>query len=215
MAVDAGNRLMRAVQIVFGIPAMVEQPFRPVGVVVAAATVVAVMPTVLVIFQMTGHAGLVHFILKRIFRVAITAGQLCVFSLKHELGVPSMIESGVVPVGGVMAGFALLSASTVVRIVLGMTTKTCGRRILIGRILVAIETRSFLMLAKQRVVGCIVIKCRVCPFSRQVTVSAIRPERFFMSVVIAVTIIAGARRVAMQSIGSMAIGASRLQVCSH
>lgn len=215
MAGNAGNYLMRAVQIVIGIPAMIEQGSRPVGVVVAAATVVAVMPAVLVIFQVTGHASLVHFVLKRILRVAVIAGQLCVFSLKYKLGIPSMIEAGVMPVGGVMAGFALLSASTAVRIVLGMTTKACGRCVLIGRILVAVKARGFLVFAEQRVVGRIVVKCRVIPFSRLVTVSAIRPESFFMYVVITVTIVAGARRVPMQCIGSMAISARRFQVRSN
>ena len=214
MAVCASDRLMRAVKIVVRIPIMIEQGFRPVRVVVAAATVVAVMAAMLVILQMTPHTSLVHFILKWIVRVTIAASQLCVSALKDKLGIPSMVKAGVMPVGGVMAGVTFLSTSTVVCIVIAMTTEACGRRILISRVFVTVKTCGFLVLTEQWVVGHVVVKRRVVPFRRLVTISAVRAKRFFVYIVIVVAIVAGARRVSMQGIGRMAVRACRLQVCT-
>ena len=93
---------------------------------IAGTAIVAIM---FVVFDVAGYAGHIHFILKRIIRMAVGAGQLRVFAIEQELGIPSMIETGVAPVAGVVAGIALVAASTVVRIIFCMTADACRRRI--------------------------------------------------------------------------------------
>jgi hypothetical protein len=191
---------------------MIEQGFRPVRVVMAGTADVAVMPAMFVIFHVTEHAGHVHFILPRIFRVAVNADQFRVRALEYKIGIASMIEAGVVPVCGVVTGLALLTAATVMRVILGVTSVACGRRILIGFVLVAVETSGFLMLSDERIVGRVVIEGCVFPLSGLVTVAALRAECFFVHIVVAVTIIAGARRIPMQNIRDMTIPARRILV---
>jgi hypothetical protein len=82
MAIRACDRLVRAVQIVVRVPIMIEQGFRPVRVVMAGVAGIAVMPAMFIIFYVTKHAGLVHFILPRIFRVAVNADQFRVLALE-------------------------------------------------------------------------------------------------------------------------------------
>jgi hypothetical protein len=93
---------------------------------IAGTAIVAVM---FVVFDVAGYAGHIHFILKRIVRVAVDTGQLRVLAIEQELGIPSMIETGVAPVAGVVAGFALVAASAIVRIIFCVTADARRRRI--------------------------------------------------------------------------------------
>jgi hypothetical protein len=110
---------------------------------IAGTAIVAVM---FVVFDVAGYAGHIHFILKRIIRMAVDTGQLRVLALEQELGISRLIKAGVVPIARVVTSLTLVATSTVMRIILSVTSEAGGRRILIGRILVATQAGGFLML---------------------------------------------------------------------
>ena len=79
MAIVAGDDFVTAEQFVFGIPVVVECRLVPGdAAAMAGVALIAAMLVMRIIFEMAGDAGLVHLVFKRVFRMAIAAGQFCV-----------------------------------------------------------------------------------------------------------------------------------------
>ena len=68
------------------------------------------------------------------------------FTVEQKFSIARMIKAGVIPVARVVTILTLVATSTVMRIILSVTSEAGGRRVLIGRILVAIQAGGFLML---------------------------------------------------------------------
>ena len=111
MAVVASDLPMATHQFVVRVYVMVKQWRVPIIIAVAGNALTAVMSVVLVVFQVAGYAHLFHFVLERVFRMAVVASQFGVLALKWKFGVARVIETRVVPVAGVVAVFALLAAA--------------------------------------------------------------------------------------------------------
>ena len=205
MAFDAFDGLVCAEQPVVRVPVMIEHGFRPVIVVVAGIAVVTIVLVVFVVFEMAGDACLVLFILERIFGVAVIASCLGVLALERKFGVPGVIEAGVVPVSGIVALLAFLAASTLVRVVLGVTAIAGRRRVLVGRVFMAIETRSLFVLAEQGIVGRLMIEACFFPLGGLVTLATVRAERLLVGIVLAVTVVAKLGRLPIQGVRLMTV----------
>ena len=93
MAVVAFCLQMSAQKPVLGIGIVVENRFGPHGTYVAGIAFGAVVFLMVVIFEVTGNACAVRLILKRVLRVAFTAGDRGVFALKRKFGVTEMVKT--------------------------------------------------------------------------------------------------------------------------
>lgn len=135
------------------------------------------------------------------------------FALQRKFRIASMIETGVVPVGWIVAVFALLAATTVMCVIRFMTAKTTGRRVRERSVLVTIQACGFLVLAKQREFRGVVVKLGVGPLGRLMTRCAVVVHRILMRFVVAVTIDAVRRRLAMFLILGMTVAALGFEMC--
>lgn len=68
-------------------------------------------------------------------------------TLERKVGIARMIEVGVGPRTGLVAGLTLFATATVVMVVLGVTTETRCWCILVRRIVVAVRALRLTMLA--------------------------------------------------------------------
>lgn len=76
VAIVAGNDFMTTEELVLCIFIVLENRLIPGDVAgVAGVTLIATVHFVVVIFKMTGHAGSIHLVFKRLFRMAIAASQ--------------------------------------------------------------------------------------------------------------------------------------------
>ena len=73
VAVNTCDFLMSAEKAVLRVPVMVEKGFLPGLTAVAGIALVAVVAIVAIVFEMAGHAGRFHLILKRILGVTVPA----------------------------------------------------------------------------------------------------------------------------------------------
>ena len=180
VAVVARKSLMPAEEFVIGLHVVIKGRFCPLGADMAGVTLLTAMLVMRIIFEMTGHAGHIHLVFKRILRVAVAASRLSVLAFQRKFRVAHMVEAGVMPVGGVMAILTLFPAATLMGIILGVTTETSGRGVEERPVLVAVSARRFLVLADQRKVRRIVIEFRIGPFGGLVAGSAVVTHRLFM-----------------------------------
>lgn len=123
-----------------------------------------------------------------------------------------MVEARIVPVGWIVAIFALLAATAVMRIVFGVTAVAGRRRIQIGGVGVTIKACRLDVLADQRVVGCIVIEARFGPLGGLMAILAAVGECGPVNIIVFVTIIAGAGRFPVQKIDTVTVGTLKLCV---
>lgn len=147
MTVDAGNRRVRAVQTKVGVASVIEDADIPVLTGMATFTFAAVVALVIIVLEVAIHALLLHDIVKRIFAMTVVATQFGVPAIEWKVGIACVIKTRIVPRAGVMAGFALLAAATLVRIVLGVTSETGHRHILMRLVGVTRRTLSLGVLA--------------------------------------------------------------------
>lgn len=124
---------------------VIEEWLFPFGAGVATVALITTMLVVRVILQMARHARLVHFIIERIFGMAVATGQCGVFALKRKLSVARVFKTRVVPVARVVTGLALLTAAAVVRVVGCVTSVASGRRGRECSVLMAIQAGGFPM----------------------------------------------------------------------
>ena len=71
--------------------------------------------------------------------MAVAATGLRVFAFQWKFRIAGVIETGIVPISRVVAGFTLVATAAVVGIVGLMAAETCRRRIGEGLILVAVK----------------------------------------------------------------------------
>lgn len=157
---------VRADQRVARILAVVEAHFRPTAAGVAGFAALAEMPVVIVILAMAGDAGHVELVGERVLAVAALATLLGVLAVEHEIRIAIVIEARIVPAPRAVAVAAFIAAAAIVRIVFCMTVVAFRRRVPERVIGVAVEACRFLVLADQRVPGCIVVELDVQPLRR-------------------------------------------------
>lgn len=68
--------------------------------------------------------------------------------LQQKICVARVIETGVMPIAGVVATLTLLTAAAIMRVVFTMTTEASGLGVQEGTVRVTIEACSLLMLAQ-------------------------------------------------------------------
>ena len=80
MTIIAGRFQMSAREFVLCVSVVVEEGFRPDGAGVACITLLAIVSVVIVVFEMAGNTGCVHYVVKRILGMTVAAGELAMFS---------------------------------------------------------------------------------------------------------------------------------------
>ena len=112
MTIIAGDGLVGSVQGEVGCEIVIESCRVPRFTAVARTTVVAAMPFVIIVFEVTTDTSHIHDISKWVFAVAVGAGQGCVLEFQCKIRVVVVVETGVVPGAGIVAVFTLLAAAT-------------------------------------------------------------------------------------------------------
>lgn len=140
---------------------------------VAAIAIRTKMSVVRIILDVTAQAVALQCIGEWIVTVAIATAKRGVLPVNRELCVTLVIETGIQPVGRIMAVAAIFTASAFVRIIRRMTAKTGGRCILEGLIVMAIQAPDLLMTAQQRKIGDIMIELGVLPFKWRMAVTTV------------------------------------------
>ena len=143
MTIIAGDGLVGSVQRKVCSEIVIESCRVPRFTAVARTTVVAAMPFVIIVFEVTTDTSHIHDIVERVFAVTVGAGQGRVLKLERKVRVAAVIEAGVVPGTGVVAILTLFTAASLVRIILGVTAVTSGRRILMCLISVTVSAGRF------------------------------------------------------------------------
>ena len=186
--------------------------FFPTRFVVTVLTLFPLFALVYVIIEMTGNAGAIHLIGKRIFAMAVVAGQFTMTALKRELSISAVIKARIVPVDRAMAIAAFVSASTVMGIVCFVAGVTICRRAQIGGIFMAIQTIGLDMMTDQWIVGNIVIEFGVLPTGGVMAVHAGRTKAVLMHVIFLMTVNAGAGCITMFVGRLVAVNTKRVKV---
>ena len=90
---------------------MIEGGLGPFLSSMACAAVGASMSLVAIILEVAAGTRHIHDIVKRVFTMAIGAGQSRVFKLKREIRVAGVIETRVIPATRIVAVLALFPAT--------------------------------------------------------------------------------------------------------
>ena len=215
MTISTSDLLVRASQHECCGSKVVEKRLAPVLAGVTAAAIGSPMAAVIVIFKVATGTCCVHDIVKRVFAVAVVASKCRVLTLKREVSIVGVVETRIFPRARVVAAFALFAASSLVRVVLGVTTEATCWRILMRLILVAVGAFRLKMFANQREVRCVVVKLHVGPVARTVTINAFASKEAVVRVVVEMTINTVTRCVAMFDIRLVAIDAFNFKVLAQ
>ena len=183
VTIDAGNRLMRSVQYKFGVFVVIEMGRGPFIVLMTATAIGTVMAIMVVIFEVATDTSHIHFIGKRIRGVTIIASQLGVTTQKREISIARVIKTRIVPVRRVVAVLALFAAASIVRIIVGVTTKAVLRRVLEDLGFVAAQAICVGVFADQGIICGVVIELYFEPVSFVMAVRTFRPETVLVYVV--------------------------------
>ena len=116
------------------------------------------------------------------------------------------------PIAGVMAATALITAAPVMRVIFGMAVDTGGGRLGEGSILMTIQTSRFGVFAEQGIFCCSVVKLGLQPLCRFVTSNTVKAHRFLMRLVFTMTVDALGRCFSTLQIRFMTVGAVGLRV---
>ena len=111
MTIITGDGLVGTVQSELGSEIVIESCRVPRFTAVAKTTVVAEMRFVVIVFEVATDTSHIHDISKRIFTVAVGAGQSCVLELQRKIGVVVVVKTGVVPGARVVAVLTLVTAT--------------------------------------------------------------------------------------------------------
>ena len=90
--------------------------------------------------------------------MTVTTRQFRVFAEQIEIRVSKMVETGVVPVAGVMAACTIAAAEAVMRVVFSMAVEAGRRWTGESPVFVAVQTSGISVLTQQCVVGDVVIE---------------------------------------------------------
>ena len=93
MTIITRNILMSAAKRVFSVSIMIKNRFRPGLAGMARAAICAAVAGVMIIIQVTGAAFGIHLVFEGVFRMAVVACQLGMFSDKYEVCIPAVIET--------------------------------------------------------------------------------------------------------------------------
>lgn len=159
----ACDEFVRTVEPVLRVGVMVEVNCRPCFRSMAGIAGAPEMTFMIVVLEMAGDAGNVHFVVERILAVAVAAGKFRVPTLQCELRVTGMIELGVLPPCRRVTFAALLPAAAVVSVVLGVAVEAVLRWRRERLVCVAARTISFPVLTDQREAGRVMIEVNVGP----------------------------------------------------
>lgn len=173
MTVVARDVLMTAEQPVIGMDVVIEERFGPLGAGMAGLTLSAPMPVVGVVFTVAGRARRTHFILEWMLRVTVLAGRFHMSAFEGKVRIARVIKTGVMPAARVVAIFTFLAAATTVGVIRFVTCVAIRRGVQESPVGVTIQACCFPVLADERVLSRIVVKCRVRPFGRLMAAGAI------------------------------------------
>lgn len=147
MAIDTSDRCMRPVKTKVCIARMIKDADIPVLAGMAALTFSPVVAQVVIIIKMTTDTIHLHNVVERVFAMTVGATQFGVPAIEWKVGIACVIKAGIVPGAGVMAGFTLLAAAALVRIVLGVTSETGHWHVLMRLVGVTRRTLRLCVLA--------------------------------------------------------------------
>jgi len=116
--------------------------------------------------------------------VAVVTRCFGVLADERKVRVTGVVKTRIVPVAGVVTIFALVSAASVMRIVLGMAAETGRWRYPECLVFMAVIAGNFLVLAKQRVVRRAVIKLNFLPVCFTVTIVACRARKALVDIIV-------------------------------
>jgi len=214
VAITASNGLVRSVQCEIRQSVVIKKCLCPRPARMAGLALSAIVALVLIVLEVASATFRLHVvdIVERVLAVTVATAQLRVSTLEWKIGVAGVVEARVRPRAGVVTVVALIAAATFVRVVFGMTADTGRRRILMRRVFVAVRALRLTMCADQREVCCVVVKFRVGPVSRIVTVGAFGTEIAFVNIIIGVAAGAITGRIAMFVGGVVAVRAYNIDV---
>lgn len=109
---------------------MVEVHIGPTAAGMTGLAALAVMPVVVVVFEVAGDTGRVELVGKRILAVATVTALLGMFAINHKVGITIVIEAGIGPARRRMTIPALLSAAAIMCVVSCMTVVAIRVRVL-------------------------------------------------------------------------------------
>lgn len=131
---------VRAGEYESGVSGMIEGCRLPFLIAVTGFAVGPEVAVVRVVLLVTGNAGSLESVRKRIVAVAAGAVEIGMATRQSEQRVAIVIEGGVRPINCVVATVALVTTAPVMRIIFLVATHAGGRRILECRVGVTIET---------------------------------------------------------------------------
>lgn len=188
VAIVACNRLVGAVQQVVRVAVMIEFRLLPFHRVMTRVALVTTVSFVLIVFQVAGNARAIHFIIKRVFAMAVVTSRIAVAALERKFRIATVIEARIVPADRIVTIATVVAASTIVGIVLLVTRVTIVGRAQVRRIFMAIQTACLEMFADQWVAGCFMIENGIGPTGRVMAVNASSPETVLVYVVVPMTV---------------------------
>lgn len=180
---------------------MIKNVFFPGCAGVAGFAFRSVVACVPIIFQMATYAAHLHYVIEWILTVAVIAAQLCVLSVKREVGIASMVETGICPRTRVMAGITLVTTASLVHIVFSVTAVAGCWRVLVCLVGMAGQTLDFAVIADESKASHIMIEGRVCPVPGIVAIGTFAAQIAFVCIIFLMAINAFPRRVAVFNIG--------------
>lgn len=210
VARGALDRLVRAVQRVVRVDVVIEVDRRPLFITVTLGTFRTKMAIVRVIVEMTSCALRIQRVGKRIGAMAGVAGEIRMPAKKRKIRVAIMIEPGIEPSGGRVAVLALITAATVVYVVLGMAAETIVRGADKGLVFVAVQAGWLPVFADQGITGRIVVEFHSGPVRGSVAVTTGIVKRVAVHVIVEMAVNTGQWRVPMFFRASMAGVAIRI-----
>lgn len=203
----AFSLFMRADQCIFRDLFMIEANVGPAAAVVAGFASFAEVAFVVVVLQVAGDTCHIKFIGERVLAVAAIAVLFGMLAVQHEIRIAIVIEARVVPAFRAVTVAAIVAATALVCIVLGMAVVALGRRVLEGIVLMAVQASGLQVFANQRITGRIMIEFDVLPLHRRMTIATHFAKRSAMRIVFFVTRVAIAGRVAVLFVFGVARGA--------
>ncbi len=206
LAVDVG---VRAVERERALARVIELRLLPGSSVVAGATVGAIPSSVIIIARVTARARRVELRRLRIAAVAVLAAQCCVVASQRKAGLLGVVERLALPARRLMALAARRPQAAPMRIVEAVAVRAVGGGGVETLLWVTERAIRFGVASRERELGRVVIESHLHPVVSGMAIAARPAERALVSIVLAMTVDACARRVAVRFSGRMALAAGR------
>lgn len=203
---------VRSAQRIIRIRIVIENAVRPVIRTVARLAAFSEVAFVVVFFEVTGYAGHLQLVCKRVLAVTVVASDFGVPSCQQKVCVSCMVEGRVEPIGRLMAIAALGAAATIMCVVVGMAVVAGGGCLGERLIFVTVEASGRQVFAEQRVAGNVVVEFDFGPAGRRMAVATFGAHGFAVNVVFFVAGKARGWRITVLFFCLVAVAALRLQV---